>query len=97
MRYCPGRSPAVVQGTGLANRARTVAAGGEDLALRQLRQWAILGRDAATKQLHKTAVWAAVMRQTADGTLPSMEELDANAVVDYPAPAGEPAVAPDDG
>ncbi|CAJ1388602.1 unnamed protein product [Effrenium voratum] len=70
--------------TASCTKSRSSAIGGADTALRLLKAWAILGRDATSKEQHQQQIWKQVLRSYNDGTLASEEELDLNPVCGYP-------------
>ena len=54
----------------------------EDLVIRQLKTWALLGCDLDSKPEHKDA-WEQVIEMTNAGALPSMPQLDSEAIEGY--------------
>ena len=70
--------------TAACTKTRSTALSDDATTLRQLKTWALWGRTASSKEQHQKATWKRVLKAWKDGTLPSMEELDANPVQDYP-------------
>ena len=55
------------------------------MALRLLKTWALWGRSSSSKDEHQKKVWKKVMQAQKNGTLPTLEELDAAPLRKYPA------------
>lgn len=58
--------------------------GGADVCLRQLKHWALLGKDVASKAEHN-GLWKGVVASASNGTLPSHEDLEAMKVTSWAA------------
>ena len=58
---------------------------GSEMALRLLKTWALWGRSSSSKDEHQKKVWKKVMQAQKNGTLPTLEELDAAPLRKYPA------------
>ena len=66
------------------------AAGSEDLCRRELKAWALWGRDSHDKSAH-SSVWKKVLSAKKNDTLPSEADLDAAITAASAAPAVVPA------
>ena len=65
-------------------KTRSNNLGGEELALRLLKAWALTGLDFDSKDSHQKDGWKCVQKMHKDNRLPSMEELDRQAIEHYP-------------
>ena len=70
-------------GSAACTKTRSCAINGEQTTLRMLKFWAQLGIRSPSKEDHQKACWQTVMKALKDGSLPSMDALDAKPVLKF--------------